>query len=189
MSAPPVTPVAGAAGGPARPRRRVTPELAVAVLAAVCILVMVWSYYGYYPAALGPAQPIAFSHRLHATDKEISCLVCHPGVVSTARAGVPPLETCMLCHSRVIVHHPEIEKLRAHYEQGDPVEWVRVNAVPDFVYFVHEVHVRRGFDCGRCHGEVSRMDRVAPVYDLKMGFCVQCHRDTGASHDCLTCHR
>jgi predicted CXXCH cytochrome family protein len=109
--------------------------------------------------------------------------------MNTARSGVPPLETCLLCHSRIIVDHPEIVKLRAYYDAGKPVEWVRVNDLPDFVYFDHSAHVRAGFDCGRCHGDVAGMDRVWLVHDFQMGFCVQCHRDNGFSHDCLICHR
>jgi hypothetical protein len=147
------------------------------------------AYYLYYPSRLGPEQPISFSHRFHVTEKRLSCLFCHEGAARTDRAGVPPLETCMLCHSRIIITHPQIVKLREHYEQGRPIAWARVNDVPEFVYFSHEAHVRKGIDCGRCHGDVAAMDRLAPAPELLMGFCVQCHRDNQASHDCLTCHR
>jgi len=163
-----------------------------AVLAAGIALMTagaLWAYYLYHPSVQGPEQPLPFSHRFHVTEKRISCVFCHGGAINTARAGVPPVETCMLCHSRIIITYPQIEKLRAHYDQKRPIEWVRVNDVPEFVYFDHEVHVRRGFDCGRCHGDVAHMDRLAPAYDLQMGFCVQCHRDNHASVDCLTCHR
>jgi hypothetical protein len=27
-----------------------------------------------------------------------------------------------------------------------------------------------------------------PTQKLEMGWCVMCHRDNGASQDCLTCH-
>ena len=159
------------------------------MLTAAFILAMLWGYYFYYPRMREPKQPIAFSHRIHVTEKQLSCIFCHPGVVDTPRAGVPPLETCLLCHSRIIIAHPEIVKLRAAYENRRPVEWVRVNTLPDFVYFDHSAHVRAGFDCGKCHGDVAAMDRVALVHDFKMGFCVQCHRDEKFSHDCLICHR
>ena len=169
------------------PRRWVQAALAAAI--AVLALGMVWGYYAYYPRKLGPAQPIAFSHKLHAGDKQINCLFCHAGAADTSRSGVPPLETCMLCHSRIITEHPEILKLRAAYAQNRPIEWVRVNKLPDHAYFNHAAHVRAGFDCGRCHGDVAGMDRVFLVQDFKMGFCVQCHRDEAFSHDCLICHR
>ena len=156
---------------------------------AVLLLATVWGYYCYYPAQAGLEQPIPFSHRIHVTEEHLSCIMCHPGVIDTPRAGVPPLETCMLCHSRIIINHPEIVKLREHYENGVPVKWVRVNTLPDFVYFNHEMHVRAGFDCGKCHGDVASMDRITQANDFLMGFCVQCHRDEKFSHDCLICHR
>jgi hypothetical protein len=36
---------------------------------------------------------------------------------------------------------------------------------------------------------VKTMDRVTLVHKFQMGFCIQCHRDYDASHDCFTCHR
>ena len=170
-----------------RPWRRWAAGLALAsgLLAAAAA----WGYYEYFPGLIGVEQPIPFSHRFHVSAKGISCIFCHPGVIDTERAEIPSLEKCMLCHKHIIVAYPKIVELRRHYDEGRPVEWVRVNHVPEFVYFNHEVHIRRGFDCSRCHGDVAHMDRVQPAPELLMGFCVQCHRDNGGSHDCLTCHR
>jgi hypothetical protein len=95
----------------------------------------------------------------------------------------------MLCHSQIIVAYPEIAELREHYDERRPIEWVPVFHTCDFVYFNHEPHVRRGIDCGQCHGDIRHMDRIAEGEEMDMGFCVQCHRDNGASHDCLACHR
>jgi predicted CXXCH cytochrome family protein len=158
------------------------------VLAAALMLGMAALYY-HKPARFGLQQPIPFSHRVHAGDKQISCYFCHTEGPGGAQSGVPPLETCMLCHSRIIVQHPSIVALREHYTSGVPVEWLRVNDVPDFVFFDHSVHLGKGLDCGECHGAVNAMDRVVLAHDLNMGFCVQCHRDQGASHDCFVCHR
>ena len=169
-------------------RERWGPAL-LALTTAALIAATVLAYYLYYPSTMGPAQPIPFSHRFHVTEKKLNCLLCHTGVLDTDHAGVPPVETCMLCHSRVIITHPAIQVLREHYEQRRPIEWVKVNDLPEFVYFSHEVHIRRGFDCGRCHGDVAHMDRVAPAPELTMGFCVRCHRDNQASTDCYACHR
>jgi len=147
---------------------------------------------GYFAWALpdvGPAQPIAFSHRFHVTERNLSCILCHPGVINGARAEIPPVETCMLCHEHIIIHHPQIEKLRAIYAAGDPISWVRVNEVPDTVHFNHSVHFRAGFDCGQCHGDVAQMDRVDQPVLMNMGFCTQCHRDNNFSVDCYICHR
>jgi hypothetical protein len=45
-----------------------------------------------------PAQPIDFSHRLHAGELQISCLYCHAGAEKGRYAGVPAASVCMNCH-------------------------------------------------------------------------------------------
>jgi hypothetical protein len=174
-------------GSEKRPPWRLAVGLSLAT--AVLLGLMAVGYYAYFPGQIGVAQPLPFSHRFHVTEKRISCLLCHPGVIDTARATVPPLETCMLCHKHIIATYPKIAELRAHFDENRPVEWVRVNHVPEFVYYDHGMHIRKGYDCSKCHGDVARMDRVEPSPEITMGFCVQCHRDEGFSHDCLVCHR
>ena len=182
MTAPAAPPTAKPA-----PRRRAGPFLAA--LAGLLVLLAVGLYDFYYPAQAGQVQPIPFSHRLHAGQKKIGCLFCHADAIDTPQAGLPPLETCMLCHSRIIVDNPYIVTLRQQYESGTPVEWAPVNLLPDYAHFNHVLHVRSGFDCGRCHGSVSGMDRMTVPHKFLMGFCVECHKAEGYSHDCLVCHR
>jgi hypothetical protein len=182
-----------------RRRRRPSLSALLALAAMVLLLVTVLGYAFYRPVRLGPEQPVAFSHRFHVAEKQVSCLFCHFGAVNTDRAGVPPLETCMLCHQHVITEHPMIVHLREAYDADRPVQWVRVTGVPDlvvlkrpmpdFVFFSHAAHVRQGFDCGECHGDVRGMDRLRQARTIDMGFCMQCHRDHQASTDCLVCHR
>jgi len=177
---------------PAAGRRRRGASAAIGALALLTALLTaasVWAAFVYYPLRLGPAQPLPFSHRFHAGEKGISCFFCHPDAATGRRAGIPPLETCMLCHERIIITHPEIKRLRAHYFDRRPIAWAQVYDVPEFVYFDHEAHVRRQVDCGACHGNVQAMDRVRVAHEFTMGFCVQCHRDHQASHDCYVCHR
>ncbi len=162
---------------------------ALALMAATSLLCMTVAYAYFFTARIGPQQPIPFSHRIHAAEKKINCLFCHSEAVDTDSAGVPPLETCMLCHSKIIIHYPQIAKLREHYYDNLPVEWVRVNVLQEFVYFSHQAHIQSGIDCGKCHGNVAEMDRVIMKKPFQMGFCVQCHRDTKVSNDCLMCHR
>ncbi|MFQ6132393.1 MAG: cytochrome c3 family protein [Armatimonadota bacterium] len=156
--------------------------LAAAVAAGVGL--RVWR-----PYPIGPEQPLPFSHRVHAGDKQISCLFCHAFADRGPRAGIPALATCLLCHERIIPEFPPIQELRTHYANGRPVEWVKTSEMPDFVYFNHQMHVRKGVDCGRCHGNVKAMDRILAVHEFSMGFCVDCHREEQASDDCLICHR
>ncbi len=160
-------------------------RILVAAVVAISVLAVVWA--ARYPMGLGAQQPISFSHRVHAGTKEIGCLMCHPGALTGAVAGIPPVETCMLCHSRIIVHYPEIEKVRRHDQEGEPILWVRVSDLPDLAHFHHGVHLAAGVDCGHCHGDVKAMDRLV-LYQHFMGFCIQCHRENNATHDCFACH-
>lgn len=45
-----------------------------------------------------PVQPVAFSHRLHAGELNVSCLYCHSGAERSRHAGIPAESTCMNCH-------------------------------------------------------------------------------------------
>ncbi|MFW6195143.1 MAG: hypothetical protein ACOC5M_01310 [Chloroflexota bacterium] len=100
--------------------------------------------------------------------------------------------------------------------EGGPIKWRRVHRLPDHVQFVHEPHVRFltanpgeianrdeqaiaedvGDDgmvkpalvCSTCHGDVKSMEKVKQVEPLKMGQCVDCHRQNRAPTTCDTCH-
>lgn len=48
-----------------------------------------------------PAQPIAYSHRLHAGELQIDCLYCHFGAEMSRHAGIPAASVCMNCHEFV----------------------------------------------------------------------------------------
>ncbi len=136
------------------------------------------------------SQPIAFNHAPHS-EKEGSCLVCHSGAEKGARAGLPPLELCVACHYAIIPDHPEVKKVLDHFERQQPILWRKVNVMPatSMVHFKHKPHFRAGIDCSRCHGDVASMAVAEQVINLAdMGLCLDCHRETGASIDCLTCH-
>ncbi len=60
-----------------------------------------------------------------------------------------------------------------------PVEWIRVHALPDHVYFNHSQHVKvGGLECQTCHGKVEEMDVLRQSSPLSMGWCINCHRET-----------
>ncbi len=83
-------------------------------------------------------------------------------------------------------------------ETPEPIEWIKVHNLPDFVYFNHSAHVNAHVDCDRCHGAIETMERVRQVESLSMGWCVNCHRTVNsigvagitvdASLDCAACH-
>ena len=135
-----------------------------------------------------PTQPIPFSHKLHAGDKKIPCQYCHSAARRSGTAGIPPLNTCMGCHRLVATDRPNIKTVTEHYKSNDPIRWVKVHDLPDFVRFSHKIHVNAGLDCQGCHGKVESMDVVEQVAPLQMGWCVGCHKDKGAKLDCIACH-
>ena len=145
----------------------------------------------------GPTQPIAFPHTAHVEQLGLDCTFCHRNVTRGAAATIPAVGLCMTCHKTVGDGLPEVEKLRAIFEAGQPIDWVRVHRVPDHVHFVHEAHIRFFSErdgvapsaaCSTCHGDVGAMTKVRQVRSLKMGDCVDCHRDNNAPTDCVTCH-
>jgi Cytochrome c7 and related cytochrome c len=83
--------------------RIVTVVLLIATLLASVLLVtrlgavrIAGNHQGYEPA-----QPIAFSHRLHAGELGVQCLYCHSGAERSRHAGIPAAGTCMNCHRSV----------------------------------------------------------------------------------------
>jgi len=157
-----------------------------AVFSDVKALDVFWKYARGYQ----PEQPIKFSHRVHVQKNNMECQYCHSGVNKSPFATIPSLELCMGCHKSVVSDRPEIQKLKKEYfDLNKPVEWVPVNNLPEHVYFTHERHIKAGVGCHSCHGQVPEMEVVEKVSSLKMGFCVSCHRDRGASIDCLVCHQ
>jgi hypothetical protein len=156
--------------------------------------------------ATGPVQPIPFSHKHHAGDWKIDCQYCHSGTDRSRAAGVPSVELCMGCHEQFPAEYDElsgIQTLKTHWREGKTIEWTQIHRLPEHVKFQHQAHVRRtdlGINCQTCHGPVETMDKVMltpdtkwwpwglPTQKLEMGWCIQCHRDNGASQDCLTCH-
>ena len=123
-----------------------------------------------------PVQPINFSHKIHAGDNQIQCLYCHSSADKSEVAGIPAASTCMNCHTKVLPDSPEIKKSTTALATRQPIEWVKVNDLPDHVAFNHSRHVTAGLKCQQCHGAVETMDRVEQFDALSMGMCVSCHR-------------
>jgi len=128
-----------------------------------------------------PEQPVWFSHKVHAGQNQIDCKYCHFTADKSMHSGIPPVAVCMNCHNQVkkgkITGETEIAKVIDAYNNGEPIEWVKVHNLPDHVYFNHSQHVNVGkMDCTECHGDVAKMDEIIQVNDLSMGWCIECHR-------------
>lgn len=121
-------------------------------------------------------QPIPFSHRHHANELGIDCRYCHTSVEQSAFAGLPPTETCMTCHSQIWKTSPTLEPVRASFRDDTSIQWTRVNALPEFVYFDHSIHIAKGIGCTTCHGPIGEMTITWAATQMKMGWCLDCHR-------------
>ena len=135
------------------------------------------------------------------------CVICHKQVNgANAKANVSPDVGDLANIQRVLDKHAD----------GRPIDWERVHRMPDHVRFVHEAHLRfltQGEErtvtlpigdeepmqlpvpvqeaCTVCHGDVASMTEVQPQdgQSLKMGTCLDCHRENDVSTDCTVCHK
>jgi len=122
-------------------------------------------------------QPVQFSHQHHVGGIGIDCRYCHTAVEVSASAGIPPTKTCINCHSQIWATSPYLEPVRASFRDEEPLRWIRVHDLPDFVYFSHNIHVKQGVGCETCHGPVDEMPLVRQAAPLLMEWCLDCHRE------------
>jgi cytochrome c7-like protein len=122
-------------------------------------------------------QPVQFSHQHHVLDDGIDCRYCHTSVETSSFAGIPPTKTCMNCHSQIWQTAPILEPVRASFREDRPMRWVRVHDLPDFVYFNHSIHIKKGMGCESCHGRLDQMPLTRQVQSLQMEWCLNCHRN------------
>jgi hypothetical protein len=125
---------------------------------------------------VAPAQPVPFSHAHHAGELGIDCRYCHIQVETNATAGLPPTHTCMTCHSQIWTNADMLGPVRNSLVHDVPLQWARVNRLPDYVYFNHSIHIDKGIGCSSCHGAVDKMQLTYPARNFSMDFCLSCHR-------------
>lgn len=134
-------------------------------------------------------QPLAFNHAKHTSG--MACVVCHRGVETSTRAGFPPDAVCEQCHQTP----PQASGASAVWptsRTSPPIQWVRVNRMPDHVLFSHRRHVvLANLECASCHGDVAKRTTPvsAPATNLNMTACESCHARENANNDCAACHR
>jgi len=134
-------------------------------------------YTNYLGGGVGrsPAQPINFPHPVHVNTLKLNCVYCHFSAFKSPDPGMPAVGTCMGCHQQVAVDRPEVKKIAEFAAQQQPIPWVRVHKVPEYVHFPHMRHVNAGVTCQSCHGQVNNMTQVSQYASLNMGWCVSCH--------------
>lgn len=126
---------------------------------------------------VAPDQPVPFSHEHHVNGVGIDCRYCHTSVEKGPMAGLPPTKTCMTCHSQIWADSPMLEPVRKSLRENTPIEWTRVNDLPDFVYFDHSIHIKKGINCNTCHGPIHQMPLTRKKNTFHMQWCLECHRD------------
>jgi len=154
-------------------------SIALALLLVGCTL---WAAYainsGDFITDVGvaPNQPVPFSHKHHVLDDGLDCRYCHTSVETSSVAGLPSTDVCMGCHSQLWTNAEMLEPVRASLQTGESLAWTRVHDLPDFVYFNHSIHIRKGIGCASCHGRVDQMPLMFKVNSLYMEWCLDCHR-------------
>jgi len=172
-----------------------------------------------------PRQPILFRHTRMAGPPVwqageqgepvnvggfgIPCVYCHTMPYKGRHSTVPSTAVCMNCHTSVGLNKEWVLAMKDYWDRGEPIRWVKVHDLPDFVYFDHSAHVnvkvaqgnpvltlkdaqgRPMVVCQNCHGKVEEMEEVSVQHPFNMQWCLNCHRDpaTKASTDCAVCHR
>jgi hypothetical protein len=170
--------------------RKLLPTAIVGYFLLFIVVTGIWWYvWAVYKST--PSQPIAFPHKTHVSKVGLECTFCHEYADKSPRAGVPPVQKCMSCHTVIAKEKPEIKKLRGYWDRKEPIPWNRVYElrIRKYVHFTHKRHIKAGIDCSMCHGDVGTMSRIRKVRSLEMGWCITCHHSRSAPTDCLTCHR
>jgi len=153
------------------------------VIAAVLLGTGVTSAVTYYftpkytRVGYEPIQPVAFPHSVHVAQLGLDCRYCHNTVEKSWYSNIPATSTCMNCHAQVLKDDARLALVRESAATGEPIPWVQIHKMPDYVFFNHSVHVNRGISCVECHGPVNQMDEVYHAKPLSMSFCLDCHRD------------
>lgn len=174
--------------------------IAAAAIGLTVVVVGWFTQPGRFALGYAPRQPVPFSHRIHAGNNHIPCQYCHTGADRSRHAGVPPLQTCMNCHKVTKTDSPWIQKITEMVAADEPMKWARVYALPDHVYFDHRPHVNAGIACQNCHGAVQGMELLTRAMNMRMGACLECHRNPKGAlpkdspikngpENCYACHR
>jgi len=135
-------------------------------------------------------------------DAGMDCVDCHTGVREQARATLPTISVCLMCHENPVTQSPEEAKIRQVSAKGEALIWQSPGRLPHQIFFSHRRHVVLGkLDCAACHGNVGQSTAPAnrPAFqgcgdilgkcEFTMERCMDCHASHKVRNDCNDCHR
>ena len=164
-----------------------------------------------FPRAIyrSQAQPVDFSHQIHAEKAGAKCEDCHAFRDDGTFAGIPALDKCTGCHAAPMGSSSEEKRFIDEYvtPQREPA-WLSYARQPENVYFSHAAHVKlASLKCETCHGGLGssaslprfQQDRISGYSrdirgaagrpGMTMDDCAACHRKHGLEYSCLDCHK
>jgi hypothetical protein len=151
---------------------------ALVLLAAVAGFLVWWTHSPTFnKVGVTVPQPVPFPHSMHVAVVGIDCRYCHDSVDKSSFANLPPTETCMSCHSQIKTERALLAPVRDSWSNGTPIEWNRVNQLPDYVFFDHQIHVKKGVGCETCHGRLDQVATAVKAETFYMAWCLDCHRN------------
>ena len=166
--------------------RGLTVVLAVALVAVITVWLPRASAYRLPGNDRGyePAQPIAFSHKVHAGGLNISCGYCHWAADKSRHAGIPAASICMNCHKSVTSSsaavQAEAERAKQQRRDPQPVVSPEIKKIYD--------HLGLGDDREREPGRPTTAIAWTQVYAVA-DFVYFDHRaHVGAGVRCQHCH-
>jgi formate-dependent nitrite reductase cytochrome c552 subunit len=135
-----------------------------------------------------PVQPVSFSHYQHIA-LGLTCLECHVNPGAGKLMTYPVTALCSSCHDSIPADRSALQKLAAFAASGQPIPWVRVYQLPDYVYWQHASHLQADVQCVDCHGPVADRDVTAQETNIvTMKGCTTCHDKRQVLTDCGDCH-
>ena len=158
------------------------------------------------------AQPIQFSHKVHAETAGLTCDNCHLLKDDGRFSGIPPLAKCAECHADIIGNSPHEKKLVEEYiKPKREIPWLAYSHQPQNVFFSHASHIKLAhLPCEECHGKHGTSDSL-PDYEqnritgysrdiagralfgvqhgMTMNDCANCHTKHNIENTCLKCHK
>ena len=169
-------------------------RIGLLIFGLILLSLVVW---GISLTQSSPEQPIQFPHNRHVSFG-IQCLYCHPGASRGPVAGLPTQTKCWGCHQQMEITKTSVllKPLVQAVENNEPIAWVPVAVVPDFVHFNHRPHIAAGVNCETCHGDMTKVTIAENPQVMNMGWCLNCHREKTQDDpvkrtkllDCGTCH-